>query len=507
MPKMFLTIWFGLLPSLLGAAAALALPPKDFWWLLFGLVPAMLWLLQNQSARPWYHQFLFGWRVGFGYFIASQHWIGYAFLIDKSDLWMMPIALGGLAAFLALYWGIAFLAAAKLSARGHPIWLSVPACMAIAEYFRGILFTGYPWAVWGQMVDGMGGVAQVASISGMIGLTLFIWLWAAAPFGLWQERSHRRIVAAVVLLSLPLAYVWGELRLAKNPTQYVEGVMLRLVQPNLSQDDKWRTGNARAIYDLLLQMTAAPSATGIPVTHIIWPESIVPFLIDESLQGRSELAGALSAGQVLMTGAVRRDSPNLGAHYFTSILMFNAKAEVIGTYDKWRLVPGGEFLPLEWLLAPLGFRQLVSLPESFTPGTGPLTLAVPGAGLAGFSVCYEATFPGSTAAASPRPDWMVNVTNDGWFSGSTGPYQHLAQLRLRSIELGVPAARAANTGISAIIDSVGRMTFQSQPDTIASYDLALPKALGETLYAKFGWIIFTIFCAIIFLTGDFLRRY
>lgn len=506
MTEKTLSILRALLPCFLGGVAALGLPPTNFWWLMFLLVPAILWLFSQQTAKLWYHQFLFGWLVGFGYFITSQHWIGYAFFVDKSDLWMMPFALSGLAGFLALYWGLAFLAAAKLHARGHPLWLALPPCLAIAEYLRGILFTGYPWAVWGQMTDAMGGVTQLASVFGMVGLTLLIWLWAAAPFALWQERSWRRGIGALILLSLPAAYLWGEQRLAQNPTHYTEGVVLRLVQPNITQDDKWRNGNARAIFDQLLQMTSAPSSTGRPITHIIWPESIVPFLLDESIPGRAELATALMPGQTLLAGAVHRDSPKPEAHYFTSIIMFNDKADVIGHYDKWRLVPGGEFLPLEWVLGPLGFRHLVNLPEGFTAGDGPKTLPVPGAGFAGFSVCYEAIFPGAVSAANPRADWLVNVTNDGWFGQSTGPYQHLAQLRLRTIELGVPAARAANTGISAVIDPLGRMTFASQLDTIGSYDLSLPTALGETPYVKFGGIIFTLLLLALFLTGEFLRQ-
>ena len=505
--KMVKKILFVLLPVLLGAMAALGLPPSNLWWLLFLIVPTILYLFSKQADKAQLSQFGFGWSFGFGYFLASQHWIGYAFFVDKSDLWMMPFALGGLAAFLALYWGLAFLIAAKLHARGHPLWMALPACLGIAEYLRGILFTGYPWAVFGQMVDGMGGVAQLASVCGMTGLTLLVWLWAAAPFGMWHERSSRRLISALLLLSLPAAYFWGEFRLAQNPTHYVEGIMLRLVQPNIRVDDKWRNANARVIFDELLQMTASPSSTGQPITHIIWPESIVPFLIDESAAGRAELAAALKPGQTLMAGAVRRERPSPDARYFTSILMFNDKAEVISHYDKWRLVPGGEFLPLEWALAPLGFRRLVNLPEGFSPGEGPKTLAVPGAGFAGFSVCYEATFPGAVAGSSPRADWLINVTNDGWFGNSTGPSQHLAQLRLRAIELGVPAARAANTGISAVIDPLGRMTFASQLNSIGSFDLALPAALGEPPNVEYGWIIFTMLVLLLFLAGEFLRRY
>ncbi|MEO9166767.1 MAG: apolipoprotein N-acyltransferase, partial [Aestuariivirga sp.] len=336
---------------------------------------------------------------------------------------------------------------------------------------------------------------------------LLILLWAAAPYGLWHERGLARIIAALVLISLPLSYVWGEWRLAQNPTQYKADVMLRLVQPNINQNEKWQTGNARAIYNRLLQLTAAPSTTGKPVTHIIWPEASVPFLLDESVEGRAELAAVMKPGQTLLAGAVRRATPNLDAPYYTSILMMNDKAEVLAHYDKWRLVPGGEFLPLEWALAPLGFRRLVNAPESFTPGDGPKTLPVPGAGYAGFSICYEAIFPGAVAAENPRPDWLVNVTNDGWFGTSTGPYQHLAMLRLRAIELGVPAARAANTGISAVIDPLGRITFQSQLDTIGSYDLALPNPIGVTPYVTLKGYLFILLAFVLFLVGELLRRY
>ena len=503
MPK----ILFSVLPLFLGAAAALALPPTNFWWLLAFIIPAMLWLFKAQQTQSLFKQFLFGWLFGFGYFLAALHWIGFAFFVHASDIWMMPFALSGLSAFLALYWGLAFGVASKLHQRGYPLWIALPICLAIAEWLRGNLFTGFPWSVFGQIVDGMGGVAQLASIFGMTGLTLLIWLWAAAPFGLWHERGLARIAAALVLISLPAAYAYGEWRLVQNPTQYNADVMLRLVQPNIKQADKWRSGEARTTYDRLIQLTAMPSTTGRPITHIIWPEDSVPFLLDESEQGRAELAAVMQPGQILLAGAVRRDAPTPDAAYYTSILMLNNKAEVLAHYDKWRLVPGGEFLPLEWALAPLGFRRLVNAPESFTPGDGPKTLAVPGAGNAGFSVCYEAIFPGAVAAENPRPDWLVNVTNDGWFGNSTGPYQHLAMLRLRAIELGVPAARAANTGISAVIDPLGRMTFQSQLNTIGSFDLALPNPIAETPYLKFKGSLFILLAFVLFLVGEFLRRY
>ncbi len=468
----------------LGALAALGLPPLDAAWLLIVIVPLAFAVLAQGKDDSWLRILWHGWIFGLGYFVVALHWIGFAFLVDPSrDLWMMPIALGGLAAIMSAFWAVAILAGSLL-ARRYPIWLTIPIAFGIVEWLRGHLFTGFPWAVFGQMTDGMGGVDQLASLIGMTGLTLMVWLWAGTFYALITER--RRAIAAIILATLPIAFAWGQWRLASHPTQYRDGIMLRLVQPNISQNDKWRQGNARNIYNQLLALTRAPSSTGQPVTHIIWPESSVPFLIDESAEGRAELANALQPGQTLIAGAVRRSAPNDQADYFTSILILNDKAEVQDHYDKWHLVPGGEFLPLAWLLEPLGLRKVVDLPESFRAGPGPANLMVPNIGLAGMSICYEAIFPGAITASEPRADWLVNVTNDGWFGKSTGPYQHLAQLRLRTIELGLPAARDANTGISAIIDAYGRETFTSPLETAGAFDMLLPKAAPSTLYGRFG---------------------
>ena len=492
---------------LLGALSTLALAPVDAWWVVLLTVPLALSVLQPAPKQKLWHSFWRGWCFGFGYFVAALHWIGFAFLVDVArDLWMMPIALGGLAAYLALYWGAAAALAGIAARRGIPFWLAAPVTFTALEWVRGHLLTGFPWADFGQAVDGMGGVAQLAAVIGMNGLTFLIWLWGAALLGLLSSFRKERIAAAIIVATLPLSYAWGEWSLASHPTLYVPDVTLRLIQPNISQNDKWREGNARAIFEQLKSMTAAPSSTGRPVTHIIWPESSIPFLIDESVAGRSELAGVLQPGQTLLAGAVRRDAPNDDAHYFTSILVFNDKAEVLSHYDKWHLVPGGEFLPMAWLLEPLGLRKVVSLPESFTPGPGPTTLPVPGAGLAGMSICYEAIFPGAIADPALRPSWLVNVTNDGWFGKSVGPYQHLAQLRLRAIELGVPVARAANTGISAVIDSYGRETFASQLGTTGAFDLQLPQSSQMTIYAALPDFGLVLLLFLLIILGACLKR-
>ena len=497
-----------------GAIAALAMPPLDFWPSLFLSFPVLLSMLDGVERPQRFQSFLLGWCFGFGHFIVAFHWIGFAFFVDADDyLWMMPFAVGGLAAAMAVYWGLATLCVTAAGLRRFPAALVFAALLAIAEWLRGTLFTGFPWAAPGLASDGMGGVAQTASLWGMPGLTLLIVLWS----GTWpfiferQAKASHRLLALVIIATLPLCWAWGTYRLQHGSVANVEGVTIRIVQPNISQDSKWRDENARAIFDQLLEMSARPAADGTPATHIIWPETAVSFLIDESAVAKAELAQLLGGATTLVTGALRRDvvvgDDRTRDKIYNSILTFDGSGTVVGRYDKWRLVPGGEFLPFEWLLEPLGFRKVVTVPGSFAAGKGPVSLAMPGAPLAGFTVCYEAIFPDRLVDPQRRPGWLINVTNDGWFGNSTGPYQHLAQARLRTIEQGLPMVRAANTGISAVIDPYGRILSRLGEGEEGTIDSKLPQSLAPTVFARFGELLFFVAGILVLAGGFVLHRY
>jgi apolipoprotein N-acyltransferase len=295
----------------------------------------------------------------------------------------------------------------------------------------------------------------------------------------------------VLALLLPLGWGWGAWRLAEAGDATVAGVSFRIVQPNVPQEQKWRDENARAIFDDLLRLSAMPTASRpdgiVSITHLLWPESAVPFLIDESPGARAELALLLGGHTALITGAIRLDRsvvPDPSVH--NSVIVFDGMAEPVARYDKWRLVPGGEFLPLGWLLEPLGFRRVVDTPGSFTAGPGPRTVILPGGLKVAPLVCYEVIFPHHLLDPDARPQAIINVTNDGWFGHSTGPYQHLAQARFRAIEQGVPIIRAANTGVSAVIDSYGRIREALPLGTQGVIDAAVPEAVSLTFYGRWG---------------------
>jgi apolipoprotein N-acyltransferase len=338
------------------------------------------------------------------------------------------------------------------------------------------------------MADGMDGVLQLASLIGMEGLSYWILLWGMLPFVLWRARDHGRaglVIPLLLLLLLPASWVWGRWRLAALHDGEVAGVTLLLVQPNVAQGDKWNGEKARMIFERLMTLsTEGEAAHG--ASHIIWPESAVPFLLDESADGLREVAGMLRPDKRLVTGAIRREGRDGGERYFTSILEVDPQGLVEARYDKWRLVPGGEFLPFAWLLEPLGFRKVVSVPESFSAGRGPGSFDLGAAGRAGLLICYEAIFPDRLVETEHRPDWIINVTNDAWFGRSVGPYQHLAQVRMRAVEHNLPIARAANSGISAIMDGGGRYIARSLLDTEAAISGPLPRAGAQTVFASRG---------------------
>jgi apolipoprotein N-acyltransferase len=481
---------------------ALALPPVSQLWLGIVGLSGLVLLDSVRTPRRRWQSFCGGFAFGLGYFSFALHWIGFAFLVDaKSDLWMMPFAVGGLAAFFAAYWGFAFMAVDGLVARGFQRWLMLPIVLGLIEGLRGYLFTGFPWAVPGLTADGMGGVLQFASVVGMPGLTLLVLLWAVLPAAIFLNRHNRTMLPTplLLLLTLPAIWWWGDDRLARHPLDVNSGPLIRLVQPNIAQSDKWRSENSVKVFDDLMALSTASGTTSELPKVVIWPESAVSFLLDESAQALDRIASGLGDGQTLLTGAIRRQPAPTGDDYFTSILGIDTNGLVKSRYDKWRLVPGGEYLPLAWLLEPLGFRKVVNLPEAFSPGHGPGVSEVPGVGPAAMLICYEAIFPHKLVPDNMRPRWIVNVTNDGWFGRSVGPWQHLAQVRMRAVEQGLPVARAANTGVSAIIDPFGRFVAQTELETRSFVDARLPVNLEPTIFVRAGVVPACIIGAFLFL--------
>ena len=506
-----------LIAFLAGAASTLALAPVNFWPAMFVTFPPLIWLLDGVKATRWHGvwtTFAIGWWFGFGYFLAGLYWIGSALLVDaKTFGWLLPFAVTALPAGMAVYTGAGFVAARCLWTPDPYRILTFAATLSAAEWLRGHLFTGFPWNTFGYALTTPLPLAESTALFGIWGLTFVAAAAFAAPAVL--ADGIRRGVAAVALAGVALATLatYGASRLASNPTEMVDGVHLRIMQPNVPQDDSFSYGARTPImnrYVALSRGVGAGDGTAIGlsgVTHLIWPESAFPFFLIREPDARAAIAAMLPPETTLIVGAARPVGPVQGEdrHAYNSVYVIDHLGSIRATYDKMHLVPFGEYLPFEHLLTRIGLTQLTGVPGGFLPGRERRRMAVPGAPDMLPLVCYEVIFPGGVVPEGERPGWLLNLTNDAWFGTSAGPYQHFQQARVRAIEEGLPLIRAANSGISAVIDPVGRVVASLPLGNVGLLDSALPKPVQITIYARIGDLSFIVVVAGILAAGFFSR--
>lgn len=483
--------WPGL--RALGASAGLGLAmsagqaPLGWWWIT---LPALAGLIGLIAARPRGGRWL-GWFAGAGYFAGSLNWIYEPFMVEPETYgWMAPFAVLLIAFGLGLFWG----AAAWIGQKARHPALGLAAALAGAELLRSYVLTGFPWALIGHVwIDTP--VAQLAALVGPVGLTLGICLVAAALAAAFASR--RVLVAGAAVAALAGAWGYGAWILAQ-PDPAPRGAVIRLVQPNATQSLKWDPAAARTFFDRQLGFTAQEPRPDL----VVWPETAMPYLLERSPEVAEMIAEA-GRGAPVAVGLQRLD----GQAGYNTLALIAPDATVRARYDKWHLVPFGEYIPAgdlmyEWF----GIQAFAAqLGASYSPGAGPAQIDLDAAlgrdGSGGENsggtnlgrvvplICYEAIFPQDLRAAiatGPRPDWILQITNDAWFGQLTGPWQHLAQARLRAIEQGLPLARAANTGVSAMIDARGRVLSQLGMGQAGWLDVALPGALPPTPYSRTG---------------------
>jgi apolipoprotein N-acyltransferase len=489
-----------LVAFLAGAVSTLALAPVNLWPVPFLTFPILIWLVDGSAAGRLGGALAAagaGWWFGFGYFVVGLYWIGNALLVDaKTFGWLLPFAVIALPAALALFTAFGVGLARFMWGRGPGRVLALAVGLTVAEWLRGHLLTGFPWNAYGYALTSPLPLAQGGALVGIWGLTFLAVAVYASPAVLADDRADTKrpwlapALSAVVLAGLA---AYGTIRLAANPTAYVEGVRLRIMQPNLQQDEKFNFSQKQQVmsrYLALSDRASGPRSTGIrDVTHLIWPESAFPFFLTRDAGALAQIAALLPPGTVLITGAVRAPEgvPDAAVtRAYNSIYIIDHDGSILSVYDKVHLVPFGEYLPFQDFLEQLGLRQITNLRGGFIPGDRHRILNVPRAPDVLPLICYEIIFP-EAVPREDRPGWIVNLTNDGWFGASPGPYQHLAHARMRATAQGLPLVRAANTGISAVVDPVGRIIDQLPLGTDGVLDARLPRpAPTLTPYARMG---------------------
>jgi apolipoprotein N-acyltransferase len=493
-----------LIAFLAGAASTLAMAPINFWPAMFVTFAVVVWLLDGAGGARWGGtgaSFLTGWWFGFGYFLAGFYWIGNAFLVEaKTFGWLLPFAVAGLPAGMAIYTGLGFALARLLWPRGAFRVLTLAAALSSAEWLRGHLLTGFPWNAFGYALTSPLPLAQGVSLFGIWGLTFIAIAVFASPAVLADDRGEtRRPYVPVLLAGLTLAALaaYGAIRLARNPTATVEGVRLRIMQPNVPQDERFNYNAKQQILSRYVSLSeGGAGANGLrEVNFLIWPESAFPFFLTREPDALATIANMLAPDTVLLTGAAslaEQVPGRTGLRAYNSVYVIDHNGAILAKYDKLHLVPFGEYLPFQDTLERLGLTQLAHIPGGFVPGARRLKIALPGAPEVLPLICYEIIFPGEAIPPGERPGWLLNVTNDAWFGMSPGPYQHFQQARVRAVEEGLPLVRAANNGISAVVDPLGRIVASLPLGQDGILDTALPRALDTTTYASIKDVLFLI---------------
>jgi apolipoprotein N-acyltransferase len=498
----------GGLAILAGAAAALAFPP-------FGFLPGLLgyaFLLglwdRAAPARPLRSAFWRGWLAGTAFFLISTWWVAEAFYVDAAEQgWMAPIAVTLLASGLGLFWGAAgaLYAWARPGGIGRPIVFA--GCFCLLEWLRGHVLTGFPWDLAGETWKAGSAPSQAAALVGAYGLSWITLAIAATPALLWTRRRRLAdaIAAGAALAALAGLYGFGLARLAHSVADAPGAPWVRVVQANVDQASKYDEALFRSILDRYVTLTASPGAHVPDI--VIWPEGAIPDSVNDYLAPdtwtRAAILSALKPGQTLLLGGYRFAGPGEHPNAYNSMLALRVQAGALGlndltqtgVYDKYRLVPFGEYLPAEGLLAPIGFKKLVHVTDGFDAGPRPRPIAPQGLPPVQPLICYESLFPGFVrqgAKAAGRPAWIVNISNDAWFGKTSGPWQHLNIASYRAIEEGLPMVRATPTGVSAVIDAYGRTRPGARlgQGAFGVIDARLPSALPPTPFSRWGEIFF-----------------
>ena len=492
----------------LGAVAVAALPPIHAVPVLFVSFTGLVWLIDGRDGGPRAGRkaLVLGWWFGFAHFVGGLYWVANALLVDAATYgWLAPFAVLGLSLYFAAYPALACWAACR-ARPGVPRVLVLATAWAATEWLRGVVLTGFPWNLIATSLAFDAAAIQGAALFGAYGLSLVVVAIAAAPATLGAATTgpaRARPLGVAMVLAAVIGGA-GLVRVGSAPDAdgAVTEVTLRIVQGNIDQRLKWRRDLAPSHYATYLRLSRGPQGAAPDV--VIWPETAVPFTLDGNPALVRALKRAVPADGVLITGAVRTTAPGTRPRRLWNAVVAVTRQGIVATYDKHHLVPFGEYVPARGFLP---ITKITAGRIDFTPGPGARSLDIPG--LPRFSplVCYEAIFPGAVVAPGPRPRWLLNLTNDAWFGRSAGPYQHLAAARFRAVEEGLPLVRAANTGISAVIDPWGRVLEALPLGRRGVIQRRLPAALGRaTPFARFGNGIFALVACVILLFALWLGR-
>jgi apolipoprotein N-acyltransferase len=485
---------------LLGSLSVLALDPINFFYILFITLPLFLVnstsynnKKQIQYKKKLLHIFVIGSSFGFGYFFFGLYWINisflhqietYYFLIIPS-LFLIPIVLS---VFYGLMTLLLFLFCPKNISRVFVfsiIW-------TLMEFVRSLI-TVFPWAQIGHSLIPVNKIIQIISIFGELSLTtIAIILFTFPVIFLFEKDNYLKKTSLIIFILIFVSiFTFSSLRQYNN-TITTTNIEVNILQPNISQKNKWDPSffdkNINKLIDETIKMVKSESKIPFKQRYFIWPETAIPIFVDENLSVTRKITKYFNEDDYLMIGSIRKEK-NIGENYkfFNSLFIINSKNEIIGKYDKNQLVPFGEYIPLNNLLRKLKFINFNAIGGNFSKGYDALSVRNHSLLIPEVLICYEAIFSKKLYKNLQKTDWLLNITNDAWFGKSSGPYQHFNMARLRAVERGKPLVRVANTGISGIINPYGKIISKSLLNTEFYTKEILPKKTVKTFYTRYNY--------------------
>ncbi|MEP2944896.1 MAG: apolipoprotein N-acyltransferase [Lentilitoribacter sp.] len=466
-----------------GALANFALPPFDFFAVLFISFPILVWLIDGASKQPdkgfiaaRKPAFITGWSFGFGYFTSGLWWLGNAVLTSGEEAyWALPLAVFALPAVLAIFYGLAVVLARTFWDNSIGRIFALSASFGALEYLRATVFTGFPWNTIGYAGMPVPLAMQSSQIIGIFGMSIITVFTASVPALLATKKGLKPgFIIAGLMIAAHIGY--GIFSLSK-PLPENSGHILRIVQPSIDQTEKWDDEKRAEIFKTYLRLSAEPPAENQErPSVIIWPETSVPFILTKTPDALSQIADTLKIGQTLITGAVRLEESASGEadKYYNTVYVINDEGQITGSADKHHLVPFGEYLPFESLLRSIGLTPIAETFGGFTGASKQRILEL-GNNLKLLPlICYEAIFPKYSQTDELGLSALINLTNDAWYGDTPGPHQHLRQAQLRSVETGLPLIRSGNNGISVVTDATGRIIDGLALNYVGKLDFELP---------------------------------
>lgn len=492
-----------------GACMSFALPPFFFMPVAFLGFTTLVFLFDglSQSRKKKIKFFLTGWAFGFGYFLSSLWWLANALMVDGSiPLFLVPIAIAILPAGLALFWGFAGFLCSLFWRQGASRIFWIAFAFGLAEWLRGICFTGFPWNAIGYMAMPTPVLMQSSALIGLYGMNVVATFVFAAPAIFFGHTKKTAIfISALLLIFLHIGFGFYRLHHAPQMGETPpDALWVRILQPSIDQSVKL---DANARYQILLQLlelSSLPPQQNHEPDIIIWPETSEPYFLDYSPEVRHKIVATMPQNSVALIGTARAERSTTETSYFNTIQALDSNGNILASSDKLHLVPFGEYLPFTSFLKSIGFSAVAEIAGGYSTGSVRRTVTLPNGITYLPLICYEIIFPTEIQFEGPTPSVIINVTNDAWYGDTPGPMQHLHQAQVRAIEQGLPVIRAANNGISAVIDAYGRLNTTLGYNKVGIIDAPLPPKIAsecdrdKNLFALIGIFSIFAFCSLRF---------